>query len=183
MCLNMCSHSCIYFYTLSSLLFFSLTDSKRGVCNISGKYFSNNQTLVSICSVLLVVLQSLIWQHAALIWLSLHTTTKALNIWAPVSWTRNRMKPTKRDAGNAAAGETWERQAERLVDKPVKRRTEIKLAVGPGQVFKCLILFFNLTKKTSERSQKYVFLVRRCPGCTHSWLAFYLLCHTCAQPT
>lgn len=67
----------------SSAPFFSLslTDSKRAVCNISGKYF-NNQTLVSICSVLLVVLQSLIWQHAALIWLLLHTTTKALNTWA-----------------------------------------------------------------------------------------------------
>lgn len=61
---------CVLVYILSaSKLFFSLTDSKRGACNISGKYFSNNQTLVSICSVFLVVLQSLIWQHAVLIWL------------------------------------------------------------------------------------------------------------------
>lgn len=80
-----------YFHAFFSLhlrwvfFFFPLTDSERAACNISGKYFSNNQTLVSICSVLLVVLQSLIWQHAALIWLSLHTTTKALNTWAPVS--------------------------------------------------------------------------------------------------
>lgn len=44
--------------------------------------FPNEQTVLSICSVLLVVLQSLIWQHAALIWLSMHTTTKAPNTWA-----------------------------------------------------------------------------------------------------
>lgn len=68
-------------FSSSARFFFSLTDSERAVCNISGKYF-NNQTLVSICSVLLVVLQSLIWQHAVLIWLLLHTTTKALNTWA-----------------------------------------------------------------------------------------------------
>lgn len=86
--------SCITFFSTFFFLhlsfslsahFFSLTDSKRGACNISGKYFSNNQTLVSICSVFLVVFQSLIWQHAALIWLSLHTTTKALNTWVLVS--------------------------------------------------------------------------------------------------
>lgn len=104
------------------LFFFPLTDSERAACNISGKYFSNNQTLVSICSVLLVVLQSLIWQHAALIWLSLHTTTKALNTRAPVSWTRNRVKPTKRDTG-CFQQETWERQTESCIEKKAKRRT------------------------------------------------------------
>lgn len=101
------THSYIYIYFPTFIFlhlcsFFS-TVSKRGVCNISGKYFSNNQTLVSICSVLLVVLQSLIWQHAVLIWLLSHTTTKALNTWARVSWARHRMKPTTRDTGSTTA--------------------------------------------------------------------------------
>lgn len=80
-----CFFSCFYAVSLSAHFFLPVTDSKKGACNTSGKYFSNNQTLVSICSVFLVVLRSLLWQHAALIWLLLHTTTKALNTWAPVS--------------------------------------------------------------------------------------------------
>lgn len=83
--------SAVFFFPASMLFFFKrtfflpVTDSKKGACNTSGKYFSNNQTLVSICSVFLVVLQSPLWQYAALILLLLHTTTKALNTWAPVS--------------------------------------------------------------------------------------------------
>lgn len=126
-----------FIFTRSSLccvFLFSLSLTVRE-CNISGKYFSTNQTLVSICSVLLVVLQSLIWQHAALIWLSLHTTTKALNIWAPVSWTRNRMKPTKRDTRNTTAGDkrNTEGKLGRQASKEEDRQSEIKVAVGLWQ--------------------------------------------------
>lgn len=57
--------------------FFFLSDSKEGTCKVSGKYFFNFQTLLPICSVFLVVLQSLVWQHAVLIWLWLLTTGEA----------------------------------------------------------------------------------------------------------
>lgn len=112
-------HSCLWsiFIGLScvSLLvarsFFSLCVwSQEAFATSVENTFQNNQTLVFICSVLLVALQALIWQHAVLIWLSLHTTTEASNTWAPVSWTRNVTDPTEKHRK-----QNWRRHEKALV--------------------------------------------------------------------
>lgn len=143
--LSLCSvyilvHSHLFSLPLSlSLSFsFSLGVTLRSVCNISGKYFSNSQTLVSICSVFLAVLQALIWQHAVLIWLSPHTTTKAPNTWALVSWTtKTKFNKTNCDA----QGTVGDMNKSLILKMPRKRRT------GEAQTPKRFALLLILKKK------------------------------------
>lgn len=86
---------------------------------MSGKYFPNNRSLLSICVLLLGILQTHTQLHAMFIRLRVHSTAKRLNMWWSPGLASHAINPLKGSRnGDERAGRRaslWKKNDSRLL--------------------------------------------------------------------